>query len=173
MFKKMEDQDLQDISTSRSDEKTTTHPVLDDEAFDSESFCTHHPHFWERMSQDLLILRNVLDRENDRRIQQAIENAIAEFDMGSEKNASMNILKVEDVDSMDATKLGTNNITKDLKEEQDPGDVACDDIMILSDDEINDLQPSFIDHQQYDWTSEIRSSFKPCNLCLRDYGSEA
>ena len=152
MFKKMEDQDLQDISTSRSDEKTTTHPVLNDQAIDSESFCTHHPHFWERMSQDLLILRNVLNREQDRRIQQAIENAIAEFDdVGSEKNeAEVNILKVEDVDSMDATKLGTNNITKDLKEEQDPpGDVA------------------------YDWASEIRSSFKPCNLCVRDYGSDA
>ena len=147
----MQDQDLQGMSTSPTDEKRTTHPVLNDQAIDSESFCTHHPHFWERMSQDLLILRNVLSREQDRRIQQAIENAIAEFDdMGSEKNASMDILKVEDVDSMDATNLGTNNITKDLKEEQDPpGDVA------------------------YDWASEIRSSFKPCNLCLRDYGSEA
>ena len=148
----MQDQDLQDMSTSPTDEKRRTHPILNDQAIDSESFCTHHPHFWERMSQDLLILRNVLNREQDRRIQQAIENAIAEFDdVGSEKNdAEVNISKVEDVDSMDATKLGTNNITKDLKEEQDPpGDVG------------------------YDWASEIRSSFKPCNLCLRDYGSEA
>ena len=170
MFKKMEEQDLQDISTSRSDEKTTTPPVLDAEAFDSETFCTHHPYFWERMSHDLLILRDVLDRENDRRIQRAIENAFVEFDMGNEKNTSMNILKVEDDDSMIATKLGTNNITKE-KEEQD-GDVECDDIMILSDDEINELAPSFIDPQQHDWISEIRSSYKPCNLCLRDYGPE-
>ena len=171
MFKKMEEQDLQDkdISTSRSDEKTTIPPVLDAEAFDSQTYCTHHPYFWERMRDDLLILRDVLDRENERRIQRAFENAFVEFDMGNEENTSMKILKVEDDDSMIA-KLGTNNNKKE-KEEQD-GDEECDDIMILSDDEINELAPSFIDPQQHDWISEIRSSYKPCNLCLRDYGPE-
>ena len=164
------EQELQDqeISTSCSDEKTTIPPV-DAEAKDSQTYCTHHPYFWDRMREDILILRDVLDQENERRMKRAFENAFVDLDIGNEENTSMKILKFEDVHSM--TAKATNNNKKEDEEEEQDGDEECDDIMVLDDDEINELAPSFID-PQHDWISEIRSSYKQCDLCLRDYGPE-
>ena len=176
MVKNMEQElKVQEISTSLCSDEKTTIPPVDAGAKDSQTYCIHHPYFWDRMREDILILRDVLVREKERRMKRAFENAFVDMDIGNEENTSMKILKFEDVYSMSAK--ATNNNKKE-EEEQDggttySGDEECEDIMVLDDDEINELAPSFIDPQQHDWISEIRSSFKPCNLCLRDYGSEA
>jgi len=162
----------QEISASCSDEslETTTRPV-DAEAKESQTYCIHHPYFWYRMREDTLNLRDVLVQENDRRMKRAFANALVDLDIGDEENTSMKSRKIEDDDSMIAKTTNNNK-----KEEEDGGttyscDEECDDIMVLDDDETNELAPSFID-PQHDWTSEITSSYKQCDLCLRDYGPE-